>query len=882
MNSPALAHRRSDPLFAILIAGAFLIALGHLLYWLIPAPAPADIDLIAKGLLARRRLIIPEPQEKGAYIGLLLALVPVLLVAFHVVRKRKWSAGAAAGRIASVLAIAVFCALLVGDTFWWRFVSPKLLSRWPWYLACAFAVLSYATAGRPSAKAISDLSLVAIAVAAGTVLSFCWRVFDIHTIANSGVYYDHYDAAISSLVKIAKGETCLVEVVPQYGCYGELMAPLVRSIGLSTLSITLVFGALQAATFLLLAVASHQLIKEPAVLATVTLLFIPVTNRMWHGLNEPFIQGLPIRMLFPVLSLLAARSWIKRPSASKALALGGFSVIAMVWNLDTGAVVSIALAGLVLFSGCTDPNWHPRQLAGRMSVVSAYFFGIALSICVAVLVLRLKAGTWPDLADYAVFQRMFFVSGAFMLPMSAFPSLWTAFAGAAVIAMGLVTARSGQGPRDERLELIGFLAILSLGLLSYYVGRSHWHTLALVSWPFLLLAFSLIDRAWHRLLKTTSWTRIGGRLALAAGLAWSIIVVAEEIPIIADVTAKNWGRYQHTVPSEDVDAEIAYLRTVVPPDSKVAVLAWNQGTIFAETDLRSAVTGRSLAETLRRADADFQIAQILGPGVDHLILGTNLSFDYFDRDARNHWIWRRMRDIRQKYALVGWSPNGTLAHLIRRDLQGERRDLFDDGPSSLDIRAIKNPQTGVLVGPYGRPVGRELWFALQSDFRVDLRFTTAAGQAPYATLLSTYRGGDKGFSLEMDGSSLDAVLGIGTADGFKPITRFRIEPDVAHDLALSLEGRRLRLVMDGVVRYDAAPEHYVNSSFPVTLGGLFVPVRDMRWDVSEVHFELGRRIACGGLSRHTGSLRMKFADGPVGGTTDFAKMINSCPPWLGP
>ena len=675
-----------------------LLALGHLIYAAVPPTPPELVAQYAQELFVGN-LVSPEPQEKMTYFGL-LAATPVLLFGIvALVRRSGWRLSPCFHRwvIAAVVVVSVICAIV--DMFWLRLIWPLRDNILIWATTISFVLIGLVApicSRAHLAVALAVRALLIGTIAVGAILTFCWRIFDVRAVSNSPSFTDHYEAVAFSVAQIGNGATCLVDVIPQYGCYGEFMAPVMRLIGVSTFSTTLVFSSFQLIAFLTLTVWARRLIANRVILIATVLLIVIVTNRIWYPTDDQFYQGFPVRLLFPVLSLPVASAWLDRPTPVRAFLMGAFAGLSALWNLDTGSIVVVALAILVLFGRCTAAPWRYTSAFKRLPCLGLFCLGLGFAIGTLIVALRLKGGVWPAVGEYFTFQRIFFVYGFGALPMTPFPSLWSVFAGLAVVALSLVASRLGLGPYDRDVELIAFLAILALGLLSYYIGRSHWQTLALVSWPFIVLAGALADRAWRTVLTGARWTRIFGLVSVAFTLSWSASIVVQALPRVVEITSTNLKYGYGLLPPQNTSRDVEYVRSSVPRGSRVAILAMNGAPLLADTGLKSAIVGMSWAETLRKSDAARQIAQLLDPGVDHLLLSAPLlSFCCKNR----FWVRDNLPTLRKKYALTEWGPGGNLAHLVPQASIGNHQDLFQfETAGDADFHALRDAKSGLLLG----------------------------------------------------------------------------------------------------------------------------------------------------------------------------------------
>src|SRR4051812_45398685 len=80
---------------------------------------------------------------------------------------------------------------------------------------------------------------------ASSILLAGLRIWTVHNVHYDSWFVSHGEAVLYSVVRITAGDTCLVEALPQYGCYGEFLAPFLRATGATTFAVTTIFAALQ-------------------------------------------------------------------------------------------------------------------------------------------------------------------------------------------------------------------------------------------------------------------------------------------------------------------------------------------------------------------------------------------------------------------------------------------------------------------------------------------------------------------------------------------------------------------------------------------------------------------------------------------------------------
>jgi hypothetical protein len=810
------------------LASCSLLAIGLAVHHFTPLPDKAELEHLfgAFPFDNLRDLVRPEPQEKFAYLAVLLA-APVALASAVVVQRRAHRRRGFGAPWAGLLLL-LSIPLLNSDENWHRLIANAASNPACWVLGSVFAcVLIFLPVFAPRLdwshglakvlKTAASLALIAFLVA----LTLCWRIFDMDSLAESGSLAFHYDAVAYSLTQIVKGGTCLYDVIPQYGCYGEFLAPIVNLFGYSTLLVSLLMALLQALAIIFLVAFSRFLIERWLLFAAAAACVALVTNRIIYvGSIDPGFANMPIRLLFPAASLLLVQ-WQSRQSPARTFGWGAFSAVALLWNLDTGLIVFAALGILVLFDGCTASAWRPRWRS-----CLAFALGWISILALAAIALSLKAGHVIDPAYYVAFQRTFFGSGFGMLPMPGVSSLWTLVALIYLIPLAMIAVRVGRGPHDFRLERAGYLAVLGAGLFGYYVGRSHTETLMIVIWPAVILAFFLIHRfaqdAGPR--PANMW-----RGAIAAlSLSFVAVTMASRTPELS-VVRDRWARLSGGPADTSIGDEVAFIKARGLTDEPVGILAVNQATLFGEAGLRSATPGPGWVETLREADVEVFMERLITGGPKHLFIGYNISCC----NVYSNWLPRNFETIKALYALAGWNSKGSLMHLVRRGSDVQREDLFrwsvaqDNSESCLKSLVQADRETGTVVGDWKRPVSFPYDTPIgvrSSSFAVELRVRPGFQQPRHATLMSNQCCSFQGVAVHQLGESNSYAVVVGNGRLYETSPAFRLEPGRENTICLQSNRGHVVAVVNGQQVFSST-EVLAPSSFPLTIGGGIVPGR---------------------------------------------------------
>lgn len=665
-----LAHFNDAPLFSSALLITIAIAIFCLASWFLGSLLGASIR--TRAAFAPHELLLadvasqlrPEPAEQWGYLLFVIAC-PGLVWLGTTLRSRLAPSDQIFDRgrcdtaflIATILAgLFIFAA---SAEFLHMFTPTSVVSISAVLLAGVLIAAADAALGATSrAHKIVLFGLTSLVI----ILPFAWKVFDLQSVHDGRLSIGHLEAFLYSVVRVHGGGTCLLEVVPQYGCYAELLSPAFAAIGLNVLNVTLVAAALQVIPAMSVLYFCARVLRSPTIFAAAGICLIIMENRVFYQVADPFLQYMPLRFFFPGVSLLAVLSWQASAGIGKAAFLGVFSAVAIAANLDSGLITFLSLGLFILMSGPL-PVKSRWPLRARLTQIFTFVTATILSIGLAVLLLSAKAGAWIDPHLYTLYQRIFVDSGFMMLPLPAPPHVWTVLITAGVVTLTIYgLARSGHEVRPEQ-ERSAYLAILGIGLLSYYVGRSHWHVLMLAGWPLVITTFYLLDIA---------VTRNGRRNALSVTAltvsAWfalfGLVGLVNAWPLFREVAVDRWFGILTPQPSrmaEDVD----FVRSLTVRAEPVGVIAIAQAVILAEADRRQPLTGPGLWELLLRRDAEKLVAEIVERGPEHLFVELALVEQQKEAFGTEPWLRSRLPSILAVYSASALGPGGRLLYLRR-------------------------------------------------------------------------------------------------------------------------------------------------------------------------------------------------------------------------
>jgi hypothetical protein len=677
--------------------------------------------------------------------------------------------------------------------------------------------------------------ILVLAISAISIGAF--RIWTVHDITYSATFTSHYEAVTSAAVRIAGGETCLAEVLPQYGCYGEYLAPALRFIGTSTLAVTSLFAVLQIISVAVVIVFARSLIRLlPVLLACVLCLIIEVVLNNQPETNDPILQYYPIRFLFPALSLAVACWAQRRFNWPRSALAGAFSAVAITWNLESGLAVCVSLAAFVCLGDFASPVWSSTRniLAGLLRGLSFAAAAIG-TLAVFILYLYVKSHGDVNIAGYFVFQKTFYLTGFGMILIPPFPDYWTVhFAIIFVVLLFVVLSVSAtQGAPDQAMGRVAYLAVLASGLSLYFSGRSHPLVLRLASWPDAILFFFLVDRAVR---EATHFTQRG---ALAALTVCTAALPAAYLAIKAPALWKLGANWRSGIETE-VEQDVKFIASHTHPGEPVGIFALNEGVLYGETGTRSALVGPGVAEMIRRADLAQTYQHIMNHGPEKLFLGAALE-TAADTSTLGTNIPLDFSSLRQAYALAEWGPDNRLLYLRRKPFPG--RDLFTLDGAPLTWSG-PTPQFAQAWDDHdGQRWGRSTLVGLNvagiefgGAFGLRIRVVPAPRQADDAILISSIYGANDGFSIQRAPSVPEGyIVLLGNGSSYWASKPFVIPAGRESDVVVSFDGGKLHVSRDGIAVIDESGLGSLKPALkPVTIGGWWSSGRRFAGEIREV------------------------------------------------
>jgi len=640
-NNPPDGSFRSGRAFEVLVAtaiGAVLLTLlGWILFWTVlrnVAVSPAELRAVRAALAPRWvSALQPEPGERWLYVLLCLA-APVcalgaLVLARPVCRRLSRVLNPSGQTSMAVIAgLACFGVLFVKTRFGFWLLPFQDLGNF-------FAVFPMSYWGNAGAILLAAaLLLPAIpggslrfrlltrnrrrawgvgAVVLGAALLFLPRAISVDSARaqslGSWAMPMHFQACVFGLTQLYAGKA-LSLTMPLYGGYAEFLVPVFRLFGLSVLKVSLAMTALCAVALASNLLVLARFVRQPAILFLSTATFLYAFTGTWTAGQvpfDPYFQYLPVRVLFPALSIPLYLWAAGRNGRASWLAMGAFCGLAVSWNLDSG----IAVAGATFFTATAEAVARALRKSGRGAGaidVALAAIGMAAVWLGFSLYLQWQTQGVRPLHTTAEYQRLFYEFGLLMIPIPDGVHPWMLVLGIYLMAfiLGLRSLLNGRHSPFARVSV--FLSVLGAGLFTYYQGRSHDYNLIIVAWPSIILAFLLVDRLLRAIRADI----------FAPGLRWlafpalylgvvSVCMFPSKTLILARDGLSRWRAALSASParpSESIRGQVDFIRAHVGTDRTCAILTVYQTVHYAETGFQSPYNLPSVTEMFFKSDLE--------------------------------------------------------------------------------------------------------------------------------------------------------------------------------------------------------------------------------------------------------------------------------------
>jgi hypothetical protein len=625
----------------------------------------------------------------------------------------------------------------------------------------------------------------------------------------------HLSAVFYPVVEVHRGKMLLVDCPSQYGLYPQFLEPLFAVVGLSVLKFALVMAPLTAGGFWCIWRFLGQSLRNPvaALIGTLAVVFYSWFQFLAETRPDLYYQYFPVRFIFPACMIPLAWRYFQRGGRGNYWAAMLVGAAGILWNLDSGVPALGAWCLALVYGELGLPGWGQcwrrigAHLAGTVVAVAGVVSMHALATYAA-------CGELPGYAHHLAFQQMFAIDGLNMLPMP-WPGPWILpiliyLAGLAYAAHAWAAGRTGPMPR-----MLLLLAVLGLGLFTYYQGRSHRVVLTLAWWPcFVMLAVFLdllLERLRARTAEPLPWAAAGLSAWLLAGATVGLFVNSEFL--FAHLEATWTGQHRSRQPLAE---EIAMVRRGTAPGEPVIALTDAEAMFHLNSGISSGCH-RGVAQMVLLEDSEI-LKQRTETGVKVLMDRTTMA----GRDYASRMVFPLLNHVtRTGYECVDETPD---AYLLQKG-----RPMLDPDPAALVHLGFRQPS-----GRLGR-LFRPVTLAPQATLEVVVK--PSSGQTPHAELVSNHAGaGCHGLTVEQSGDDRNhfhVVLGDGGR--WHDVAGFTLPPEQWSHLAVILRAGTVAVFVNGeCVAPDVARPRLSESETPFVVGNWAQGDRPFQGAIREV------------------------------------------------
>jgi hypothetical protein len=587
------------------LAALILFGCGWIIYSNTSESSPEHITLLrSKFMPSMHGALRPELRERQTYIGLVLLSVPICTT---IIFLRKFLVSVPRHthtKLLSVVAFLLNILILVLSILclYQPWVKPQLMYilfdpvwDYPWLLVLTsllsfFGIYALFKFRFNRLKRVVYLPLLLL-LPLLQVMS-CRIYFP--ELVDQKVPF-HANIIAYALSQAAAGHTDY----HQYGFYARMLAPFFKFNSTTLFNISLLMGLLFIVSSFAIYRTLSGIVKNQIAVPAFALLFF-LSSGTWSFLDagkaqvsiDPYFAYYPIRFLFPALMVLFFYLHAAYKEKYLIAICGLLGGVSLWWNFDSG----VATAGAASATMFLQVIFSRKRFADTIRF-GIFLIAMSISFFLLLLIFSIQQGGIISPAESLKYVELFSRSGYMMLPLPGFPSPWFLIAGLYLLGI-IISLRgliSGKSTVFHKMSL--FLAILGIGLFTYYQGRSHLFNLPPVIWPALLLLFIFSDR----LLRMLRCGLLNGsfKLALLPTVFLTFCALATIIKggnILEMGVMRTCRGVLNPTRSNLVDRNTAFIIENAGECRSVNIISFMQGVYYAETGLRAGISDFDMVE----------------------------------------------------------------------------------------------------------------------------------------------------------------------------------------------------------------------------------------------------------------------------------------------
>lgn len=366
-------------------------------------------------------------------------------------------------------------------------------------------------------------------------------------------------------------------------------------------------AALVTASFLSLFFFMKRTIDNMALLflGFIGLVYLEFFFLIFFNYGDLYLQYKPIRFIFPCIFLLLSSFYFKNFNKLLYYTIFFISSFSILWNVDSGIVVFLSWLTVLCFNEMYDFKW---KTFARKSFQHLFVgFGVlAVTVLTYTFIMYLRSSAIPDYFAILKYQKIYYMSGFFMMHMPLFHA-WNLIGLLYLVGL-IMSAKSIVLSKQAYRSTMYFLSVLGLGLFSYYQGRSHDFNLFAVLYPayilLIILADDLIAKVKFQLFNLYKNFFLLLILTFLSILCIHFLLKAN---LIIHLTKHRFSEiYKHKFPNYQLSENILFIKENTHPGEDVLILTdqYFDGIYYGETGTTNAANVPSFSELVLQKDYD--------------------------------------------------------------------------------------------------------------------------------------------------------------------------------------------------------------------------------------------------------------------------------------
>lgn len=322
------------------------------------------------------------------------------------------------------------------------------------------------------------------------LIFYCMYTPNIYGRGEQGDNY-HAHAYFNSVYNVYQGVPYTHNVTSIYGHYGLFFKIPMKLVHGDFRAFVLMMAGLGALTYIGAFLVLQMLVRSRIlrVIAAFALAFPVLGMRGGY-----YWQVWPHRVLFPVLLLLYGTVILKKKRSSLLTAAGGYLIclLAILWNTETGLLLTVSWAGLYISRLLSRKKWKIRELLFSIGAQAAgMIFAFTGAYGIVNLYNLSKHSLMNSVRDFLIpLLSDGYMTDILHLDLPTYPSAYMAVITLFLtgVAMGIAGWFGDREDRRWETDLIFMLSVGALGCLVYYMNRPSYHNLDCISISAVLLA----------------------------------------------------------------------------------------------------------------------------------------------------------------------------------------------------------------------------------------------------------------------------------------------------------------------------------------------------------------------------------------------------------